>query len=966
MKKTHYLRGASALAVLLAGAPLIAHAQTAPEAVEEIVVTGSRIPQPNMSSISPVTQITAQDIKAQGVTRVEDMINALPQAFAAQGANISNGATGTATVNLRGLGASRTLVLIDGRRMTPGSPVAPAADLNFIPSSLVSRVEVNTGGASAVYGSDAVAGVVNFIMQRDFEGVRIDAQYSGYQHRNENVNAKNANTAKGFTLPDGTVWDGEASEVSLVFGVNSPDGKGNITAYGTYREVQAVLQGNRDYSACTFNSGDVFTCGGSGTSNPARVGSFVVSGNAFRTRTANDVYNYGPSNYYQRPDKRVTLGAFSHYELTPWLEAYSDLMFMDDHSVAQIAPGGIFAGSYSINCDNPLMTATQQSQLCGAAAGTSTLKTVTVARRNVEGGGRQSDIRHTSYRAVVGGRGDIGKNWTYDAYAQYGTTTYAQSTLGYFMTTRINNALIAKTDASGNVVCQSVIDGTDPSCVPYNIFSEGGVTQAALNYLQVAGTEKGTTSQHVANFSMTGLLGDYGVKSPWAKDGVGVAFGAEYRRESLQYQADYLLTEGLLSGTGGASPAVNGSFNVAEVFGEARIPLVQDQPLVEDLQMELGYRYSNYSTVGGTDTYKIGFDYSPITDVRFRASYNRAVRAPSILELYSAQSVALDGTTDPCAGLTASSSLVATCAQAFGLTTAQVLAIEPNSAAQYNGLNGGNPDLAPETSDTVSYGVVLRPSFAPGLSLSADYFHIKVEDYISTVGADTILSRCLDTLDSKYCSLVHRDSEGSLWLSSNGYVTDTTLNTGSLDTSGVDFEVNYSADLETIGLAGWGRGSINFVGTWLDTLKTQPLPEDAAYDCAGYFGTQCGTPNPEWRHKLRTTWTTPWSDIAISAQWRYIGGVDVDASSDDPTLHNDDLIFETDKRLKSRSYIDLSASFSVRDVYKINLGINNVFDIDPPLVGGSNCPSGSCNGNTYSQVYDTLGRYGFLRLSREF
>ncbi len=972
MARNTYLLSASALVIAMTAAPALAQAQTTDDtAVEEIVVTGSRIPQPNMKSISPVTQITSQDIKAQGVTRVEDMINALPQAFAAQGANISNGASGTATVNLRGLGTSRTLVLIDGRRMTPGSPVAPAADLNFIPSSLIERVEVNTGGASAVYGSDAVAGVVNFIMQRDFEGVKLDAQYSGYQHRNENVNAKNANNARGFSLPDGTVWDGEASEFSLTIGANSPDGKGNVTAYATYREVSSVLQANRDYSACTFNSGSVFTCGGSGTSDPARVGSFIVDGNTFRTRNAaTDVYNYGPTNYYQRPDQRVTLGAFAHYEVKPWLEAYTDLMFMDDHTVAQIAPGGIFAGSYQVNCDNPLMSAQQQQKLCDTAAGTSTIKTVTVARRNTEGGGRQSDIRHTSYRAVVGARGDLDKNWSYDTYFQYGTTIYTQSTTGYFMTSRIQNALLATTDSNGNIVCQSVVNKTDTSCVPYNIFSEGGVTQAALDYLTVDGSEQGTTSQHVLNFSITGLLGDYGVKSPLAEDGVGVAAGVEYRRESLTYQADYLLTEGLLSGTGGASPAVNGSFNVAELYGEARVPLVQNAPLVKDLQLELGYRYSDYSTVGSTNTYKIGADYSPIDDLRFRASYNRAVRAPNVIELYAAQAVQLDGTTDPCAGLDSTDAddmaTAAKCATAFNLTTAQVLAIEDNTASQYNGLTGGNPDLKPETSDTYTVGFVARPSVIPGLSFSVDYFHIKVKDYISTVGADTILKRCVDNNDQSFCSLVHRDSNNSLYLSSDGYVTDLTMNTGSLETSGVDFNLNYSADLETFGLGGWGRVSTNFVGTWLDTLKTQSLPGDAAYDCAGYYGTICGTPNPEWRHKWRTTWSTPWSDLSISAQWRYIAGVDLDATSDDVQLYSEDLQYATDLRLKSRSYIDLSASFSVKDVYKLNIGVNNVFDIDPPLVGGSNCPSGSCNGNTYSQVYDTLGRYGFVRISREF
>jgi iron complex outermembrane recepter protein len=963
------LRGRLLASTMMGGIALAAAAVTPAFAqdnqIDAIVVTGSRIPQPNLTSVSPVTTIGSADIKAQGITRVEDIVNSLPQAFAAQGAGISNGATGTATVNLRGLGSSRTLVLIDGRRMMPGDPNAPAADLNFIPSSLVSRVDLDTGGASAVYGSDAVAGVVNFIMQRNFEGVRLEAQYSGYQHHNTNGPTQAANRLRNYALPSNDVNDGQAKDFSAVFGVNSADNKGNITAYATYRTINKILQGNRDYSACTLNSGATFTCGGSGTSNPARVGGFDVSGSTFVPRTGTNVYNFGPSNYYQRPDDRYTLGAFAHYQVKPWMQLYTDLMFMDDHSVAQIAPGGIFAGTQKINCDNPLMSAQQQTALCGADANTAVLKSVIVARRNVEGGGRQSDLRHTSYRGVFGAKGDIGDAWTYDAYFQYGTTQFTSSTLNYFMTPRIANSLIVKS-VNGVATCQSVIDGTDPACVPYNIFSSGGVTAAALKYLQVPGTDKGNTAQHVANASITGQLGKYGIQSPWASEGVGVAFGVEYRRETISYGADYLKSAGLLSGAGGASPPIAGAFDVSEVFGEIRLPLLEDKPLAKDLSLEGGYRYSDYSSVGGTHTYKVGGNWTPFDGLRLRASYNRAVRAPNILELYSPQNVVLDGSTDPCAGLTASNPLVATCAQAFNMTTAQVLAIEKNPASQYNGQTGGNPKLKAEASDTYAVGFVAEPKFIPGFSFSADYFDIKVGDYISGIGADTILSQCLATKSPTFCSLVHRDAAGSLWLSPQGYVQDTTLNTGSLHTRGIDIDSAYRFDLENVGLKGMGKLGVSFVGTYLINLKTQPLPGGAAYDCAGYFGTICGASNPEWRHKLRTTWTTPWSGLSLSLQWRYMGGVKLDATSTDPQLNAPGQIFDTDKRLKAQSYIDLSASFTLHDAYKVNIGFNNVFDKDPPVFGSANCSSGQCNGNTYPQVYDALGRYGFVRLTREF
>ncbi|WP_156466977.1 TonB-dependent receptor domain-containing protein, partial [Phenylobacterium sp. CCH9-H3] len=304
--------------------------------------------------------------------------------------------------------------------------------------------------------------------------------------------------------------------------------------------------------------------------------------------------------------------------------------------------------------------------------------------------------------------------------------------------------------------------------------------------------------------------------------------------------------------------------------------------------------------------------------LRLRGGYNRAVRAPHVLELFSPQNVVLDGTQDPCAGLAASDPLVARCAQAFNLTAAQVLAIEANPANQYNGQIGGNPNLDPETADTWTVGFVYQPSFLPGFNFSADWFSIKVKDFISGIGADTIINRCVNTLDSFFCGLVNRDQDGSIWLSNQGYVVDTTLNTGALRTKGIDFNVSYRTDLENFGISNGGGLSFNFVGTWLDDLSIQNLPGDDFFNCAGYYGTICSvsgglsSPNPEWRHKARVTWTTPFEygdwvkDFSLSLQWRHFNKVTLDAYSDDPALNNPGLQYATDKTLASRDYFDLT------------------------------------------------------------
>jgi iron complex outermembrane recepter protein len=970
-----------------------AAADAAAGEVSEIVVTGTRIPSPNLTSIAPVTTVGNADIKAQGVTRIEDITNSLPQVFAGQGSSISNGSTGAATVNLRGLGSSRTLVLIDNRRLMPGDPADPAADLNFIPASLVERVDVLTGGASATYGADAVAGVVNFIMLKNFEGVRLDAQYSGYQHDNHEgeiqsvlrTAAAGASDPSQFKFPTGSTWDGEGSEVSLTLGVNAPDGKGNITAYATYRQNNAILEGQRDFSSCTLNSGTPnfaeFGCGGSGTAFPARVGSFLVDPttfNTFRARTGHDVFNFGPANFFVRPDERYSLGAFAHYEIAPWATAYMDTMFMDDNSTSQIAAGGIFAGTFSINCANPLLSPQERHSLaavgggfCDAPTLPNAVFTGTVARRlqAAEAGGRDSELRHTDYRIVIGLRGDLGKNWNYDGYMQYGSVQLQAHQTGNFNTNRINQALNVVNGPNGPVCAP----GADAGCVPLNIFTSQFIAPAALTFLNAGSFNQGNTIERVASIAFTGKLGDYGIKSPMASEGVGVALGAEYRREHLDSVADFLSTNGLVNGNGGAAPPVNGGFDVYELFGEARVPLVSDMPFAKNISMELGYRFSNYSSVGNTNTYKVAGDWEVIDGLRFRGGYNRAVRAPNVIELFAPQNVVLDGTQDPCAGLSAANPLVATCASVFHLTTGQVLAIEKNPANQYNGQVGGNPNLKPEISDTYTAGVVWQPSFVPGLNISLDYFNIKVDQFIGGIGANLILSQCLSTQNPFFCNLVHREpGNNSLFIDNTGFVQDTTLNTGSLKTTGVDLNVSYRTDLSTLGLGDNGSVSVNMVGTWLDQLDTQPLPGGPTYNCKGLYGTVCGIPAPEWRHKARLTWNTPYSygdwvkSLSFSAQWRYFGKVTLDAYNSDPQLNNPGLQYETDRTFHSTSYIDLTANFTVHNNLNFRVGVNNVFDKDPPIVGSSNCPVGACNGGTFAQVYDALGRFVFVGLSADF
>jgi iron complex outermembrane receptor protein len=986
----------------------VANAQTAPAvaandaSLQEVVVTGSRISVPNQISVSPVTFVSALEVQQSGVTRVEDLLNELPQVFAAQGANISNGATGTATVDLRGLGSKRTLVLVNGLRLGPGDPrTGGSSDINMIPAEMIDSIEVLTGGASSTYGADAVGGVVNFKLNDHFEGVKIIADGGIYNHSNTNTSGViDAVAAHKFQEAPSSVNTGAQKSLAFIAGVNSEDGKGNATFYATYRNVAAVLQGKYSYSACTLNSGYAtsnsgkFSCGGSSTSFPGRFATIgpgaPASNNTIGPNgtlvpfTGANLYNFGAINFYQRPDERYTAGAFLHYDFNEHAQVYASTMFMDDKSLAQIAASGAFFTKFAVNCANPFLSAQELGAWCGGSTVGSTTN-LFIGRRNVEGGGRVDDLEHTDWRVTLGIKGKIAEGWDYDASWQHSIVNLNESQQNYFSTAKIDNALNVITGpallpngkpnpVAGQPECVSAYNGTIPSCVPYNIFSLGQVTPAALNYLQVPGLQTGNINQTVVDVNITGDLGKYGVQLPTANSGLKINFGAEWRDVTEVTVPDAEFQSGDLAGSGGATPPTSGGIISREAFAEARMPLIEDKFLAQSLALETGYRYSDYNLGFKTNTYKFGVEYSPISEIRFRGSFQRAVRAPNVTELFTPNVVGLDGNIDPCAG-TAAKPATATQAQCVAAgVPAAAYPVLPNTANQYNGLLGGNTKLVPETALTTSFGIGWTPSYVPNLRLQIDYFDIKIENVVTTIGASTILKECVNA--GLFCGDIHRDSNNSLWLSNAGFVTDSLANVGKLETRGVDLDLSYGFD---IGPAGKIR--TNLVGTYVDEYIVTPIASDpkTQFNCAGLYGDTCSsaapTSNPifRWRHTLRATWSTPWQGLDLTASWRYFSAMKLDslspqanlAAKGGATVANGG-ISSSDAAIKAYNYLDLTAAVKLAEKITFRVGVNNVFDKDPPIIGGSNLPGVAGNGNTFPQVYDALGRFIFGQITAQF
>ncbi len=969
------------------------------ETSDTIIVTGTRIASPNLKAVAPVTSVSSADIKIAGTAKAEDLLNQLPQVVAAQSSTLSNGATGTATISLRGLGDTRTLILIDGRRLMPGDPTSSAADVNFIPLSLVKRVDVLTGGASVDYGADAVAGVVNFVLDKDFTGFKIDVNDGVYQdsaHSGVVANAigkANASGLSGYNYPSGSTVNGNNFDATLTWGTKFADGKGHITAYAGYRSAAAILQSTRGYSACTLSSGT--KCGGSATSANGNALYFIPgqSSSTIGTLGAHTLttgaltrYNYAPTNYFERPDQRVTAGAFLTYDASPAFQPYLQFMFMSDHSEAQIAPSGDFGNTLTINCNNPLLSAQQASTLCTpdntvigylgsypvTTAFSSTLSpavlgTLTPAapgtayfqllKRNVEGGPRIDDLNHKDYRSVIGASGDLGKGWHYDAYYQFGEVAYKEAYYNDVSVNNLTNALNVVSGPSGPVCANA--SAVAAGCVPYDVFSGAGVSQAAIGYISQTGTKTGINTQHIVDANLSGDLGEYGIKSPGSSDGVLLSLGGEFRHESVSLNPNAEFVSGDLAGQGGPTLPISGSFNVSEFIAETHAPLITDKG-IQSLNFDGGIRYSHYSysdsRTFNTVTWKLGLTFQPISDITFRGGINRAVRAPNIQDTFATPHVQLDGATDPCSGITITATDYGCLAQ--GLHVGQSTAANP--AGQYNGLVGGNENLRPEVAITKTLGVVLAPHTMPGNSISFDYYDIKIRDAITSIGADAILAACISGSSaasaSSLCSLVNRNPAGSIWLTNTGYVTDVTQNIGGVQTRG--FDINATMNHK---LGSWGLLTGSFDGNILTNYNVDN-GVSATYNCAGYYGVTCGNPLPKWRHKARATLTS--GGVSTSITWRYYGPVNVDYSNPSPTIAAPYSAFGS--HIGQQSYFDLAIEGRVTHNLIVRAGINNLFDVNPPLAATAECAGTVCNGNTYPGTYDALGRYFHASATLQF
>jgi outer membrane receptor protein involved in Fe transport len=969
---------AAAAMILMAGLPAVAQEEPAPaaepteeEAIEqaiqrsfeeEITVTGSLIPRPTLESMSPVSVMDPEEITFTGALRLEDVVRQMPQVFSQQNSTIANGASGTASIDLRNMGAERTLVLINGRRMVAGDAFEIAPDLNFIPAALVKRVDVLTGGASSVYGADAVTGVVNFVLDEDFEGMRGGIAWNGYQHDNNNDLAQEINADRGFDAPSGSTVDGDQWDVNLAFGHKFGEGRGHASLYFDYRNIEEALKSQRDYTNCAVGQGDEGPfCGGSSTiplgrfqvfnRDWIRVGDYVLdetTGNTFRPR-AGDVFNYAPYNHMQRPDEKISAGGFMNYEFNDYFELYGEVMFMDDYTEAQIAPSANFNNTTQINCDNPMLSPQQRDLICTQNGyGPDEYANMTIGRRSVESGPRTSILRHTSWRLLAGLRGDLSDAWSYDLYALYAEMSSPQEYIGDLSVTRMTNALdvVGDPDDPSTWACRN---GGADGCVPWNLFSIGGVTPEAINYISLNMVMTTGTKTEMINGVLNGDLGEYGLKFPTATEGIQLALGADFRTESLYVHPDDNWENGNGSGQGGPTVRVDGTYDVAEYYLEGLVPIVQDAPMFKDLSLELGYRWSDYSTSGGVDTWKAQASWAPSDLLKLRVGIASASRAPNVQELFQPQGLGLGGSADPCAG----ANPAATLEQCLltGMTAAQYGNSPDNPAQQYNTLNGGNPDLDPETADTFTAGIVLTPPSISGFSVAIDYWDIEITDTIDSFDADSVITGCIANGDPALCDLIHRDVAGTLWLFTNGYTITTEQNIGSVYGEGID--LNYAW---LVGLGDAGFLNTSLTGTWMlaDRLSN-PLLD---YDCVGFFGDQCAPyPTPEWRHRARISWETNF-DMVFSLAWRYISSVMNDNTSSDPDLNSDSPgdeymqingVYEFD----AFNYFDLAWTWSFADHYQFVLGINNILDEEPPLAAGMN---DNDYGTGFYGFYDPYGR----------
>ena len=961
--------------------------------LEEVIVTGSRIRSPNVISSSQITTIQVEDISDRGITRVEDYLNDLPQIAPGQAVTSSNGSNGRATVNLRNLGCDRTLVLINGQRMAPGGTNGGnCADLNAVPSLLIERVDVLTGGASSVYGSDAVAGVVNFIIDDEFEGFKASMTHSFYQHTNDNGELRDLVRSYDYALADEDITTGDTTKIAVAFGGSAFDGRGHITGYIEKTDTQPILQGEYDVSACALTRGKG-GCGGSSTIPPGRWADFglygangytnvdpnvtrldvKVQGDEFVPR-AGQTFNYNPTNFFQRPDDRLNAGFFGKFEINENAEAYASLRSMSSESNAQIAYSGTFGNISQLPCYNAQLSAQQWQVACGDwngmggehapnfTSGAQALGYISALdlavtndeiigyhaplyslKRNVEGAPRQSITNYDNVTQVYGVRGDITGSWTYDVNYQLSEVDYVNEYRNDLSVTNINRA-VNVVNINGVPTCVSALNGTDPNCVPYNLFSgglagDGGIQaihdggQSLQSYIAQSTFIRGSGKQRI----LQGVVsGETPITIPGAPGPVSAAFGYETKELKTDYSPDAPSIAGDRSGSGGAAIPLSGAYDVNELYVELGIPVM------DNLSLDAGYRYADYSTGQTTDTFKFGAFFRASDDIALRGSFQSAIRHANLSELYTAQGDSLtDLDDDPC-GL----NMTATQAQCAntGLSASLYGTDLKSPADQYNIRYGGNPMTAPEESESITIGAVLTPSFLDGLTLTVDYFDISIEEGIGSIPASTTLDKCLETGNAVFCNNINRHPQtGSLWLT-GGFINTLTTNISESSVSGVDIIFDYNFETPM------GPMEIQGVTTNVREDSFIELPGEPTTECHGYWGAACGkNPVPEWSGNYKATLYTEY-DVRVALGMRYLGETE--------DLGGNAINFDAE------TYWDLTAEWSASENYTATVGVSNLLDTDPQVSSDAGTHPG--NGNTFPGFFDALGRYVFINLGVSF
>ncbi|WKE64454.1 TonB-dependent receptor [Gallaecimonas kandeliae] len=905
--------------------------------VERIEVTGSRIKRTDLETPVPVTVITRQDIKQTGAINVGDILKQSPVAIAASDQSNSTFSTTTVGLNttaLRNLGQERTLVLVNGRRFVSGVDPSTgyAVDLNAIPTALIERIEILKSASSAIYGSDAVAGVVNIITRKDFEGVEVDLQTGISDHSDREQNTVNITT--GGNWSSGNAW------VSV--GYDKDNGlKSSDRNFSKYDQAIFLDDNGNEVVDNLFSSyppqGRISYKDSGGKSHTVNADGTPYSGGFNRADYRQLVIpierKYAAAGIYQNVTDNTKLWTELNWNSSKTINSTIEPTPLDIINNVWLKDRN---GTGGMDVNSPLVPDALRQQL--VAAGITNLNQVSAfVRRMVEFGPRSTDVTRDTVRVATGVNYSIDDNWEWDSYLTWGRTKQDQFDGGQINVERAATAMDVIDDGSGNLVCRNELARLQ-GCVPLNFFGAGTVSQAAVDYIRVPSKANGAAEQFVV---ATGITGELPLELPGGA--MSMAAGIEHRLEKGSFNPGELAQTGA-SSTNAAEPT-DGSIHTNDYYLEFVLPVI------EKLELDLAARYSDHSIVGGQTTWNAGVEYSPVDNFKLRASAARAIRTPNISDLYAGRGENFATVVDPCNGITATTtgivadncrSIPAVAARiaaegAFNLTQAEVQST--------GGYQGGNPDVKEETAKTWSGGFIWQ--VMDGLSMTTDYYDIKVDDAISTTSRNVVLTRCFTSTDfSQNCN-------GNAIRDSNGVLTEVNTGTGNennIKTRGLDVEATYTADM--------GPGAFKAELKWNHLFEYKQTPIGGG-ETTDYTGEVL---YPRNRANLNLSYS--FDDFSVAWRMRYWSHV-VDSNDGSNLNFTDGNPLVKYNSIKAVWYHDLNATYALSDKTMFNVGIRNVFDKKPPVLNQSS-NYGSTGINTAPEAYDVTGRYFFAGVNFKF